>query len=94
MKFFIKAEKMTFEFENLFDSAAWYDFDGAISVIGNSQLKIDADRDVYAIFKNIGEDEIWGVVIDGEDNILADNEGIEPQGTYGFKECDKDHYIR
>ena len=93
MTFSIIAYGLEFKYEGEKDSA-WYDFDHAVSKNGEAELRIDANRDAYAFFKkNKDSKEIQGVIKDDDDNILADNYGVDDGYTYHFEECEKQGYF-
>lgn len=77
------------------DDDAWYCLDGRESRNGSETLKLNADRDVYAVYTDKNGTEHYGTVGDEDNKLLADNEGVCAGDRYIFYENPKakDFYI-
>ena len=96
-----------FRFSSESDEAAWYDFDGAVSreirtepetgsaESAGASLRLNADREVYAVYTAPDGTEHYGTVGDEENEFLADNFGVEPDMVYCFYEKPetKEYYV-
>lgn len=93
-KFIVTAYDLDFVFEKDGEDLAWYDFDHMVSKNGKATLRIDANRDAYAFYrKDENAEEIQGTIRDDEDNILADNYGIDNNNKYHFVKSRKQGYF-
>lgn len=77
------------------EGGAWYDLDGVTASCGSMKLRINADREVYGIFTNADGEEHYGTIGDADNEVLADNFGIEDGEIYYFYEKPetKDYYV-
>ena len=92
--FIVKAYGLDFIFEKNEDDCAWYDFDHMLSKNGEAELRIDANREVYAFFKkNKDAKEIQGTIQDEDDNVLPDNFCVDNGYIYHFVKCKKQGYF-
>ena len=86
-------EVFTFPMES--DTDAWYGLDGHIAQQDGAELRLNADREVYAIYTAPDGTMKYGTVGDEENDNLADNYPIEDGEVYYFYENPrtKDYYI-
>jgi hypothetical protein len=52
---------------------AWYELDGAVTLSDGAALRLNADREVYAVYVSPDGEEMYGTIGDSEDPVLADN---------------------
>lgn len=91
----IECNDNVFEFILHSDSPAWYDLDGMESFNQDEKLRINADREVYAIYTDSFDTEHYGTIGDEENDTIPDNFPCESDCCYIFYEKPetKDYYV-
>lgn len=94
-KITILCSRTEFDFPLKEDDDAWYCLDGRESNCAGETLRLNADRDVYAVYTDKNGTEHHGTVGDEDNKLLADNEGICAGERYIFYENPKarDYYV-
>jgi len=83
---YIRCGDTVFEFPLRENDDAWYCLDKLESINGDEKLRINADRDVYAVYTDRDGAEHYGTIGDDEDKVIADNSSCDPGTLYIFYE--------